>query len=436
MYFKNREDAGKQLSQLLQKYKNQNVVVYALPRGGVVLGAEIAKALNAPLDLIFAHKIGHPYQPEYAIAAVSEHGQMVGNRSEIRSVDKNWFEREKEKQMREIKRRRVEYLKGKKGISPENKIAIIVDDGIATGLTMQAAILDLKENNASKIIVAVPMSPRSTAEYIRSMVDEFVGIEVPQDYGFLGAIGAYYEYFPQVEDDEVIDLLAKFSKQSEKGAKNIERLIHITHDNITLEGMLKIPQEAEGIVLFAHGSGSSRLSPRNNFVADVLNEGNLATLLIDLLSVKEDQVYETRFDIELLTERLIMVVDWLTEQPETKDLSIGLFGSSTGAAAALEVAAVQSNVIKAVVSRGGRPDLAITVLGKVTAPTLFIVGGNDFGVIELNEEAFQKLRCTKTFEIIPHATHLFEEPGCLEEVARLAQSWFKKHLPATKKVRK
>lgn len=194
-----------------------------------------------------------------------------------------------------------------------------------------------------------------------------------------------------------------------------------------LEGLLSLPEKARGIVLFAHGSGSGRLSPRNNFVADVLNQASHATLLIDLLTQKEDETYETRFDIDLLTERLGIVVEWLKNQPETKALSIGLFGASTGAAAALKLAALLKKEIKAVVSRGGRPDLANEVLDQVIAPTLIIVGGNDFGVIELNQEAYEKLTCEKAFKIIPHATHLFEEPGTLDVVAEEATAWFSDH---------
>jgi putative phosphoribosyl transferase len=208
----------------------------------------------------------------------------------------------------------------------------------------------------------------------------------------------------------------------------MEKLIHITHGKIALEGMLKIPPKAQGIVLFAHGSGSSRFSPRNNFVANILYEGGLGTLLIDLLSPKEDELYQTRFDIALLAERLTTIAQWLKKENLTKDLPIGLFGSSTGAAAALQVAATMTKEIQAVVSRGGRPDLAAAVLDKVAAPTLLIVGGNDFGVIELNQEAFDLLTCIKKMEIVPNATHLFEEPGCLEEVAKLANGWFKKYL--------
>jgi putative phosphoribosyl transferase len=210
----------------------------------------------------------------------------------------------------------------------------------------------------------------------------------------------------------------------------IKKLIHIADDKVTMEGMLKIPSDAKGVVLFAHGSGSGRFSPRNNFVADILNREGLGSLLIDLLSKEEDEIYQTRFDIDLLTKRLNLIIRWLEKEPETHNLRIGLFGASTGAAAALKAAAANQK-IQAVISRGGRPDLAMPVLDKVTAPTLFIVGENDVDVMKLNMEAFENLTCPKSFETIPHATHLFEEPGCLEEVARLSAAWFGKYLIST-----
>jgi len=195
---------------------------------------------------------------------------------------------------------------------------------------------------------------------------------------------------------------------------------------------LMVPQRAAGVVLFAHGSGSSRHSPRNKYVANQLREARLGTLLIDLLTPEEDETYRTRFDIGLLTQRLAGAARSLAREPQTKDLPVGLFGASTGAAAALEVAAALPEAIRAVVSRGGRPDLASRVaLHKVKAPTLLIVGGDDAGVIELNEQAYAELGCEKRLEIVPGATHLFEEPGTLEEVARLAAEWFTRHLGGT-----
>ena len=198
---------------------------------------------------------------------------------------------------------------------------------------------------------------------------------------------------------------------------------------VELEGELVLPPSAKGVVLFAHGSGSSRFSPRNTYVAEVLQQRGIATLLFDLLTRAEDQVYEARFDIALLTQRLLAATAWLQSKPETKNLSIGYFGASTGAAAALQAAAKMGDKISAVVSRGGRPDLAGAVaLRQVSAPTLLIVGGDDYGVIELNQQADALMNCEKKLTLVPGATHLFEEPGTLQQAARNAADWFAQHL--------
>lgn len=212
-------------------------------------------------------------------------------------------------------------------------------------------------------------------------------------------------------------------------------LVRIRAGNVALEGNLAVPPAARGVVLFAHGSGSSRHSPRNRAVAHALREGGLATLLIDLLTPQEEivdeETGELRFDIGLLADRLVDAADWLGTNEETRPLSIGLFGASTGGGAALVAAAQRPTAIRAVVSRGGRPDLAGPFLSQVRAPTLLIVGGRDSVVIDLNREASARLRCEKKLEIIPGATHLFEEPGALEEVARLARDWFRRFLAKT-----
>ena len=198
--------------------------------------------------------------------------------------------------------------------------------------------------------------------------------------------------------------------------------------DVVVKGILTLPEESKGLVIFAHGSGSSRFSPRNNFVAGVLQKAGLATLLLDLLTPEEEADRANVFDIDLLVERLIKATEWIKENPGTKDLPIGYFGSSTGAAAALQAAASLGELIKAVVSRGGRPDLAMEHLAGVTASTLLIVGGEDDVVITLNEQAFEQLKGKKELKIIPGARHLFEEPGALEEVAHLAAEWFSKNL--------
>jgi dienelactone hydrolase len=204
--------------------------------------------------------------------------------------------------------------------------------------------------------------------------------------------------------------------------------VTIPAGRVRLEGELVLPAGAAGVVAFAHGSGSSRHSPRNRYVASVLHDRPVATLLFDLLTREEDVDYERRFDIVLLTQRLMQAADWLSEEASTKGLKLGFFGASTGAAAALQAAAALGDPVKAVVSRGGRPDLAgPEALRTVRAPTLLIVGGHDYGVIELNEDAYAQLTCTKELKIVTGATHLFEEPGTLEAAASAAADWFMRY---------
>ncbi len=213
---------------------------------------------------------------------------------------------------------------------------------------------------------------------------------------------------------------------------NQECGISVTTGSVTLKGNLGVPEGAKGVVLFAHGSGSSRHSPRNRYVAQVLRQRQLATLLIDLLTQSEEaldrRTRHLRFDIGLLAPRLIDTTEWLNQYPATRNLKVGYFGASTGSAAALVAAAERPETVSAIVSRGGRPDLAGSALSRVKAPTLLIVGGNDIPVIGMNREALAQLRTEKQLEIIPGATHLFEEPGALEKVAELASQWFNRYL--------
>lgn len=229
MVFKDRIEAGQVLAEKLAQYKSkpstfkevvdsykkintkkvldEKVVVYGMPRGGVITAFEIVKYLHAPLDLVITRKIGHPASPEYAIAAVAENGHIVIESSEIRNIDKDWFEDEIERQRKEVTRRRELYLQGREMISPKGKVAILVDDGVATGLTLRVGIAELKHHKPAKIVVAVPVVVRSTADILEKEADELVALEIPSDHEFLGAVGAYYEHFPQVEDKEVIEAL-------------------------------------------------------------------------------------------------------------------------------------------------------------------------------------------------------------------------------------
>lgn len=222
--------------------------------------------------------------------------------------------------------------------------------------------------------------------------------------------------------------------QTSTTRNGIDRSVRVQAGPVALEGNMVVPPGAAGVVLFAHGSGSSRHSPRNRFVAASLQGRGLGTLLVDLLTAEEEvedaRTARLRFDIGLLARRLVGAVDWLGEQPETRSLGVGLFGASTGGGASLVTAAERPRAVAAVVSRGGRPDLAGPALPRVQSPTLLIVGGEDAPVIALNRQALAQLSCEKALEIVPGATHLFQEPGTLEHVARLAGDWFRRHLSA------
>lgn len=416
--FTDRHEAGKRLAEKLDSFRGSDAVVLALPRGGVVLGYEVAKALQLPLDIIAVRKIGHPFSPEYAIGAVDENGTTILNEAETATIDRTWLKTEIEAQKAEAKRRSTAYRSGRNPLPITGKIVVIVDDGIATGMTMRVAVRYAVSQKA-KVVVAVPVA---ASESLRALTQEgasyIVVLESPEE--FAGAVGAHYMAFEQVEDDEVIRLLQE--------ANTLGREIRVKIGTVELEGIFALPVRARGFVIFAHGSGSSRFSPRNAYVAQELQKAGIGTLLIDLLTPQEDEVYETRFNIELLTERLASVVEWVRRQKEMEQLLIGLFGASTGAAAALRVAAHLGELVAAVVSRGGRPDLAMDELPEVVSPTLLIVGADDTEVIELNKQALAALSSVKKLEIVSGATHLFEEEGALEKVASIASQWFVQYL--------
>jgi len=314
---------------------------------------------------------------------------------------------------------------------------------------MRAAVHALRLEHPAAVVVAVPIAAAETCDEFRPEVEEIVCAVTPDPFY---AVGLWYEDFSQTTDEEVHELLERAARRYEAseppsrpaaldgGAARWEeeRTVLVTAGAAVLEGTLGLPPNARGVVLFAHGSGSSRHSARNRYVAEVLRRGGLATLLVDLLTAAEEAVdlrtRELRFDIELLAERLVAAMDWMAGQPATHGLPVGLFGASTGGGAALVAAARRPDRVVAVVSRGGRPDLAGDSLAYVRAPTLLIVGGRDESVVELNQAAMRRLRSAAVppevrLELVPGATHLFEEPGALEQVAALARDWFARHVP-------
>lgn len=437
--FKDRQAAGLELAEALSDYRGEDTVVVGLPRGGVPVAYEIAEALGVPLDVLVVRKLGAPMNPEFAIGAVGEGGVALVNRDELLRLGVGSAELDAiVSDARQDLERLVRRLRGDRAPATlAGKTVILVDDGIATGSTVQAAVHVLRERGVGEIVLAVPVSSPQAIQLLRGQVDDIVSLEVPR---YLFSVGMHYRDFSAVSSDEVSELLARAGTTDGGTPDGVDdrhpldgngarsRQVVLQGDAVDLEGDLLVPAGARALILFAHGSGSSRLSPRNQQVAAALNRVGLGTLLFDLLTEREAADRSKVFDISLLAERLLAATRWVKNQPDLHDLAIGYFGASTGGAAALTAAAMSPDEVGAVVSRGGRPDLAESHLADVRAATLLIVGGNDAQVLELNEHAGRLLRCEHQLAVIPGATHLFEEPGALEAVAELASDWFAKHL--------
>lgn len=417
--FRDRREAGRRLARLLDRYRDERPLVVGIPRGGVPVAAEVARALKAPLDVIVARKLGAPMNPEYGIGAIAEGGARVISEVSLRrlNIAPNELAGLLARAEQELAKLVDRLRHGRPPLPVSGRTVILVDDGLATGRTAHAAALSLRRRGAARVILAVPVAATASAAELRASVDEVVCEQMPKD---LWAIGFWYEDFSPTSEAEVASLLRQ-------GA-HVRQLTIDAGRDVLLAAELAIPARADGIVVFAHGSGSSRSSPRNRRVAEALNEAGLATLLLDLLTAEEERERSNVFDIALLGVRLIAAVRAVRRLEQTSGLPVGCFGASTGAAAALIAAAELADVIGAVVSRGGRPDLARERLAAVRAPTLLIVGGADQDVLELNRFAQRLLRCPNRLAIVPGATHLFEEPGALDRVAELAGEWFKAHL--------
>ena len=428
--FQDRKDAGSRLAARLATYPLPRPLVLGLPRGGLPVALEVAQALDAELDVLVVRKVGAPGNPEYAIGAVGEDGVVVLDHTARRvlHLTSEYVDHLAAQQLKEVDRRVKAYRGGCLRLGIAGRNVIVVDDGLATGSTAAAAITVVRHFGAAHVTLAVPVGSVEAVERLSAMADQVVCLETPEPFY---AVGQYYRDFSQVDDDEVIAILRSRPRVRQRAVEvaRIDEEVTIAFDGIRLPGHLSVPDGACGIVLFAHGSGSSRLSPRNVVVAKVLQGAGLGTLLFDLLSVDEADVRANVFDIELLAERLVHATTWLRTREDVGSLPLGYFGASTGAAAALVAAAQCPDQVSAVVSRGGRPDLAGPWLEKVQAPTLLVVGGHDHAVVDLNREAQRHLRCTNLLEVVSGATHLFEEPGTLAQAARLAQSWFLAYLP-------
>jgi len=438
--FHDRRDAGRQLAERLEPLADERPVVIALPRGGVPVAFEVARALGAPLDVLVVRKVGAPGNPELGIGAVAEGGVRFFSDFALRSLQVSPEElgHAVERAEREAEERLRRYRAERAPLDVSGRTVILVDDGLATGGTARAAARCLRERHPARVVLAVPVGSADSIEALEPEFDEIVCLLVPE---LMWAIGYWYEEFGQTSDSEVAALLVQAEEAPVAAEPRPDQTAIVAadpprRDEVRIPvadgghvvGDLLVPERAAGLVVFAHGSGSSRHSPRNRQVAAALNQAGHATLLIDLLTLDEERYRSNVFDIELLAGRLVAATRWVREQPDLHNLGLGYFGASTGAGAALWAAADLGEQVQAVVSRGGRPDLAAPRLADVRAPTLLIVGGRDDIVIELNRQALAQLRCEAELEIVPGATHLFEEPGTLEAVQRLAADWFTRHL--------
>ena len=428
MTFADREDAGRRLAGLLGYLRGQPLVVLGLPRGGVPVAAQVATRLGAPLDVIIVRKVGVPFQPELAMGAVGEDDAAVTSRDVVAmaGVTDQELASLQARERAEVAARAVRYRAVRPRVELDGKVAVVVDDGIATGATARAACQIARAHGAARVVVAVPVAPPGWQERIGSGADEFACVLEPPSFF---AIGQFYEDFSQTSEHEVIACLRDTGPSADQDPgdrPDMDPEVEPIAGTTRLAGDLTVPAEAAGMVIFAHGSGSSRHSPRNRYVAATLADAGLGTLLFDLLTPDEETDRANVFDIGLLATRLCQVTTWLRSQGRPEP--IGYFGASTGAAAALWAATEPGADIAAVVSRGGRPDLAAQRLASVTAPTLLIVGGHDATVLEENRAALAELRCDKELAVVPGATHLFEEPGTLAAAAALARDWFLRYL--------
>ncbi|MFG1665784.1 phosphoribosyltransferase family protein [Streptomyces sp. Y7] len=429
MRYDDRSAAGRLLAEELQELRGRDVVVLGLPRGGVPVAAEVARRLDAPLDVLVVRKLGVPGQPEWGFGAVGEHGVRVLNRDVISQAGlvPAQLEAVEAAERAELERRVRGYRRGREPLPVNGRAALVVDDGLATGATAEAACRVVRGQGADRVVLAVPVGPAHGVARLRQVADEVV---CPQTHRILGSVGAWYRHFGQVPDAEVTSLLAQAGRPGSPSpaasSPPSDREVLIPAAGSRVGARLVVPDGAAAAVAFAHGSGSSRHSPRNQYVASALNRAGLATLLLDLLTDGEAHDRHNVFDILLLARRLHAASVWLREET---GLPVAYFGASTGAAAALEAAALSGSDVRSVVSRGGRPDLATpAALARLRAPTLLIVGSRDTQVLSLNRLAADRMHCEHRMAVVPGATHLFEEPGTLTTVAELARDWFTAHL--------
>jgi putative phosphoribosyl transferase len=415
MPFRDRRDAGRRLAAIVGERRLDRPIVLALPRGGVPVGAEVARRLDAPFDVLIVRKLGSPENPELGVGAVAPNGVLVldSELAHLLHIPEDTLDQIAASERAELRRRDRVYRGERPFPRLDGRCVVVVDDGVATGGSARAAAETARSLGAARIVLAVPVAPPETVAALEGVFDDVIALETPVDFG---AVGRWYDDFRATSDEEVRTCLAEFWGNNREG--------RIPVDGSYLAADVVIPAGPRGVVIFAHGSGSNRWSPRNREVAEEMVGAGLAAVLVDLLTeseaVEDETTRDLRFDIGLLAGRLERTLDWVLAEPELRGLPVGLFGSSTGAAAALRVAACRPEKVRAVVSRGGRVDLAREELPNVRSPVLLLVGERDPEVLALNKAASGALAGEVRLIVVPRASHLFEEPGAMEQVAAKA----------------
>lgn len=423
MRFIDREHAGELLGRAVRELELEDAVVVALARGGVQVGARVARVLGVPFDVFVAREFGAPNRPEFIIGAVAEGDAQWVDRetADAEGLDAEQIARAVEAEQSRVLRQAQAYRKGRLLFDLRHRPVILVDDGIDSMGRVRAAIRGLRAQGADHVVLAVPMAPASTLNRLAPHVEEIVCLSMPEG---MWAVDSWYDNDAPVEDNDVILALELAHDRM------APRPVLIPTRGASLDGLLTVPPNARAVVVFAHGGQSSRFSFRNRFVAEQLSEAGIGTLLFDLLTLNEyalDQLDQSLlFNVDLLTSRLVDAIDWVSSTVRPRRM--GLFGAGTGAAAAFAAAARRPAVVEAVVSRGGRPDLVRAALPNVQAPALLVVGEKDREILALNRQSVPRMRRAPQFEIVNGAGHLFAEPGALEAVAQMTLEFFTEHL--------